>query len=178
MHESTVMQLPVPGPSDRSAASSVDSNDRPLSLRVGYDMQFDVPGPSPTAMVLMLFAHPEIAGRLETAEHLRVEPEGLPVETYLDPMGNRCARVVVPPGGTLCVTYDNVFKTTYAPEPQPQESTPQAEAGLLPTDVLPFLLGSRYCEIDRLSAIAWDLFGKLPPGGARALVHCHSSKLG
>src|SRR5204863_9319042 len=36
-------------------------------------------------------------------------------------------------------------------------------------DVLPFLLGSRYCEVDRLSAVAWDLFGKLPPGGTRAL---------
>jgi transglutaminase-like putative cysteine protease len=53
--------------------------------------------------------------------------------------------------------------------PQAEETTPQEEPGKLPVDVLPFLLGSRYCEVDRLSAIAWDLFGKLPPGGARAL---------
>ena len=29
-----------------------------------------------------------------------------------------------------------------------------------------FLLGSRYCETDRLSDIAWTLFGSTPPGGA------------
>ena len=31
------------------------------------------------------------------------------------------------------------------------------------------MMSSRYCEVDRLSAIAWDLFGKIPSGGARAL---------
>jgi transglutaminase-like putative cysteine protease len=85
---------------------------------------------------------------------------------FLDPFGNRCARVIAPPG-TLRVAYENVCQTTYDPEPQPDAATPQEEAGALPTDVLPFLLNSRYCEIDRLSAIAWDLFGKLPPGGSR-----------
>ena len=42
----------------------------------------------------------------------------------------------------------------------------------LPPDVLPYLLGSRYCEVDRLSAIAWDLFGKIPPGAPRAHAVC------
>ena len=27
-----------------------------------------------------------------------------------------------------------------------------------------FLLGSRYCETDRLSDVAWSLFGQLPKG--------------
>ena len=34
----------------------------------------------------------------------------------------------------------------------------------LPVDVLIFLLGSRYCETDRLMNIAWSLFGKTPKG--------------
>lgn len=140
----------------------------PLALQVGYDMRFDIAGPLPTAMVFMLHVHPEIAGHLESPERLIVEPEGVSAEMFLDPFGNRCARVIAPPGA-LRVAYDNVFKTTYDPEPQPDASTPQEEAGALPTGVLPFLLNSRYCEIDRLSAIAWDLFGKLPPGGSRAL---------
>ena len=140
----------------------------PLALRIGYDMQFDVPGPQPTAMVFLLHVHPQITGLLEAPERLIVEPGDIPAEIFLDPFGNRCARVIAPPG-SLRVTYDNVFATIRQPEPQPEESTPQIDPGKLPADVLPFLLGSRYCEIDRLSAIAWDLFGKLSPGGARAL---------
>ena len=37
----------------------------------------------------------------------------------------------------------------------------------LPDETLAFLFGSRYCETDRLSDIAWSLFGNTPPGGAR-----------
>ena len=33
--------------------------------------------------------------------------------------------------------------------------------------MLVFLLGSRYCETDKLSAIAWSLFGTTPEGWAR-----------
>jgi transglutaminase-like putative cysteine protease len=37
----------------------------------------------------------------------------------------------------------------------------------LPGDVLQYLLGSRYCETDKLSPLAWSLFGDLPAGAAR-----------
>lgn len=37
----------------------------------------------------------------------------------------------------------------------------------LPAETLVFLLGSRYCETDRLSQAAWDLFDKTPGGWAR-----------
>ena len=33
--------------------------------------------------------------------------------------------------------------------------------------MLGYLLGSRYCETDHLSSLAWNLFGHLPPGWAR-----------
>ena len=33
-------------------------------------------------------------------------------------------------------------------------------------------MGSRYCETDRLSQIAWDRFGHVPPGWARAQAIC------
>lgn len=35
----------------------------------------------------------------------------------------------------------------------------------LPDDCLLYLMGSRYCETDSLSQIAWDMFGKVPEGG-------------
>ncbi len=48
----------------------------------------------------------------------------------------------------------------------------------LPDECHGFLMGSRYCETDRLSRIAWDLFGKTPPGWGRVqaigdFVHRH-----
>jgi transglutaminase-like putative cysteine protease len=130
-------------------------------------MCFEI-GSRPTPMVFMLYVHPEVAGRLGGPERLVVEPE-IPLETFLDAYGNRCGRLVAPPAAPLRVSYDAVYHDVYQPEPQPDPSAHQHGAGELPTDVLPFLLGSRYCEVDCLSAVAWDLFGKLPAGGARVL---------
>lgn len=140
---------------------------RPLALRIGYDMQFDLAGPGDTAMLLMLYVHPEVAPRLDRPERLVTEP-AVAAEVFDDAFGNRCGRVVAP-AGALRLTYDAVFHDIYQPEPQPDSEARQHPPGELPTDALPYLLGSRYCEVDRLSAIAWDLFGKLPPGGARVL---------
>ena len=36
----------------------------------------------------------------------------------------------------------------------------------LPDDCLVYLMGSRYCETDRLSQAAWDMFGATPLAGA------------
>lgn len=158
--------------SDSASLHLPTAEARPLSsdlaLQIGYDMRLDIAGPLPTAMIFMLHVHPEVQRQLEAPERFCVEPAAAPTEVFLDAFGNRCVRVIAP-AGELRVTYDNVFRTTRVPEPQPDAATPQEEAGALPTDVLPFLLNSRYCEVDRLSAIAWDLFGKLPPGGERAL---------
>jgi transglutaminase-like putative cysteine protease len=142
---------------------------RPLALRIGFDMHFEIAGPQPTAMLLMLYVHPSVANQLDAAERLLVEPDGTPVDTFFDAFGNRCGRVVAQPGVPFRLTYDAVFNDAYAPEPQPMPDAAQHAPAELPGDVLPFLLGSRYCEIDRLSAVAWDLFGKLRPGGERAL---------
>lgn len=43
----------------------------------------------------------------------------------------------------------------------------------LPSEILVFLLGSRYCETDRLSDMAWQLFGPIPPGWARVQAICN-----
>ena len=42
----------------------------------------------------------------------------------------------------------------------------------LPSDCLAYLMGSRYCETDKLSQVAWDLFGTLPPGWRRVQAIC------
>src|SRR3989442_656307 len=42
----------------------------------------------------------------------------------------------------------------------------------LPEETLIFLLGSRYCETDLLSEIAWKLFAHAPLGWARVQAVC------
>jgi transglutaminase-like putative cysteine protease len=42
----------------------------------------------------------------------------------------------------------------------------------LPEESLLFLLGSRYCETDRLSETAWKLFGDAPTGWGRVQAIC------
>ena len=57
----------------------------------------------------------------------------------------------------------------------PDEIAPSARQHLvqeLPEETLVYLLGSRYCETDRLSDIAWSLFGTTPLGWARVQAIC------
>src|SRR5881392_3509474 len=66
-----------------------------MLIKIGFDIEFELTGPTP--MVLMLFVHPSREGDLRGPQQLRVEPE-LPVSYYTDLFGNRCARLLAPPG--------------------------------------------------------------------------------
>ena len=66
-----------------------------MLIKIGFDIEFELRGPTP--MVLMLFVHPSRENDLRRAQELRVEPD-LPVSYYTDLFGNRCARLLAPPG--------------------------------------------------------------------------------
>ena len=128
-----------------------------MLIRIGYDLVFEVP--QPTAMLLMLYVHPDRAPALRHPEWIQVEPD-TPVEGFTDWFGNRAARILAP-AGTLRLRYENVAADTGKLEPRIDGLT------LHPVDQLPpecwrYLLASRYCEVDRLSQMAWDLFGNTP----------------
>jgi transglutaminase-like putative cysteine protease len=77
--------------------------------------------------------------------------------------GNRFVRFDAAPG-PLSVTY----KADVELYPQSvDENLPEVPVGQLPDDVLPYVLPTRYCESDLLSAEAQRLFGSAPPGIAR-----------
>ena len=139
---------------------------RPLALRIGFDMRIEVYGRTP--ILMMLYAHPDVDAKLDAPERITAEP-AWPIEQFLDGFGNRVGRIVAPAAGEFTIRSETVYHDVYAPEPQPAATAHQHDAGELPHDVLPYLLGSRYCEVDRLGAIAWDLFGDLRHGGERAL---------
>lgn len=129
-----------------------------MLIKIGYELVFDIPAPTP--MVLMLYTHPDHAHVLERPEYIGIEPD-VPLQGYTDSFGNRCARIVAP-AGKLRLTYDNVARDSGQPEPSIAGQTLHPVPDL-PPDVLQFLLPSRYCEVDRMTDQAWQLFGQTPP---------------
>lgn len=145
-----------------------------MYIRIGYEFQFDLP--AATHMLLMLHTHPEKAHLLQRPERIHVEPEGLKLDTFTDALGNRASRLMAP-AGKLRVWSDNVIWDSGQREPAIADLE-RHTVDALPHDVLPYLLGSRYCEVDRLGPMAWDLFGKIPPTWERVQaimdwVHCN-----
>ena len=90
--------LTIPMPLKFPSLAMAAQPDRPLVLRIGYDMQFELLGPQPTAMLLLLYVHPDVSSHLNDLERLVIEPTGTEVETFTDSFGNRCGRIVAPPG--------------------------------------------------------------------------------
>jgi transglutaminase-like putative cysteine protease len=133
-----------------------------MLIRVGYDISFDVPAPTP--MVLMLYLHPSRFEDQHEPENLRIEPF-VPVTLYTDSFGNTCGRIVAPPG-TIRFINDAVVRDSGEPEPMPEGARQHPVQELLP-EVMQFLLASRYCEVDLMENLAWDLFSKTEEGWPR-----------
>ena len=133
-----------------------------MRIRTGFEIIYDCPAPVP--MLLTLSVHPSRRDDLETPDWLRTEPV-LDVRQYLDGFGNICSRIEAP-AGRLVLSADFVIRDSglvdeYCPD------AAQVAVRDLPDDAIVFLLGSRYCETDRLSDLAWSLFGQTQPGWAR-----------
>jgi transglutaminase-like putative cysteine protease len=138
-----------------------------MQIRAGYELIYDFPKPTP--LILTLNIHYSRASDLIRPDHLITLPS-VPISSYRDGFGNWCTRLVAPQG-RLRLSADALVQDTGTPEP----ATPAArqhEVQDLPEETLVFLLGSRYCETDRLSELAWSLFAKTPPGWARVQAIC------
>jgi transglutaminase-like putative cysteine protease len=130
-----------------------------MKIRVGYEISYECPQPTP--MMLMLSVHPSRSGDLLIPDRMQLDPP-VPVNTYHDSFGNFC-HVIRAPSGRLSISADSVVHDTGEPDAIAAEAELHALEDL-PVDVLTYLLGSRYCETDRLSDIAWSLFGQVPRG--------------
>lgn len=138
-----------------------------MLIRLGYEMTFEVQTPS--LMLLHLTIHPDRAHSVRWYGGMVVEPY-LPIDEFTDSFGNRCRRTFAPVG-RLRLRDDMVVEDNGLPDPV----TPwvwQHAAQALPAETMVYLLGSRYCEVDRLSEVAWGLFGGAPEGWARVQAVC------
>lgn len=138
-----------------------------MYVRIGADLSFRLIGPTP--MLLMLYTHPTRSETLLSPEVLHTYPP-LPIETFIDGFGNRCARIA-PDSGNLRIWTESVVQDDGIPD-SPIEGYDQAAVEDLPPETLQFLLSSRYCEVDVLADQAWQLFGHLPSGWRRVQGIC------
>jgi transglutaminase-like putative cysteine protease len=133
-----------------------------MLIRAGYEIGIECDQETP--LMALLSVHPSRAADLRTPAIIRSTGPA-PLEAHLDEFGNLLTRTVAPAGlmklATQFVIQDSGLPDEVAPWAQ---EVPIAQ---LPEDVVGFLLGSRYCETDKLSNLAWSLFGNTPRGWPR-----------
>ena len=138
-----------------------------MKIRAGFNIAYDCPQPTP--MILQVSVHPTRQPDLITWDGLKTDPQ-IPANTYHDSFGNFC-HVITAPAGRLTLSTDFLMQDSGELDPVVPDAMahPLEE---LPVEALVFVLGSRYCETDRLSDIAWSMFGQLPRGWAMVQAIC------
>jgi transglutaminase-like putative cysteine protease len=144
-----------------------------MLIRAGYDLTLSAFAPTP--MIAMLSVRPDRAADLKTP-HMIKSDRGIALQEYRDGFGNVCTRFTLP-NGISTLSCDFVIEDCGEPDRQ-VASACQHDIADLPHDVLVYLVGSRYCDTDLLSNIAWGLFGHIPTGWQRVqaivdFVHSH-----
>jgi len=121
-----------------------------MLIRTGFDMCFRTWAPIPT--MGLLDVRPEYESQLRTPQQLTVEPD-VPLHRFVDSFGNICTRLTLPPGDTW-LRSDFVVEVPDTPDPVVRDARwhPVEE---LPDDTLIYLMGSRYCEVGKLTTAAW-----------------------
>jgi transglutaminase-like putative cysteine protease len=120
-------------------------------------------------MLLMLSIHPSRRSDLLSEYRIDFSPK-VQSRDFKDSFGNICTRLVAPPG---LLELRNEF--LIADSGQPETVVPDAEqwpVEALPDDALMYLLGSRYCDTQKLSDHAWSTFGCIDGGWARTQAIC------
>ncbi len=138
-----------------------------MEIRVGYELIYDCPQPTP--MILVLNVHYTRASDILVPDHVTTDPS-IPIAAYRDGFGNWCSRIVAPKG-RIRIASTAVVKDSGEPDVI-ATSAQQHSIQDLPEEALVFLLGSRYCDTEKFSQTAWSLFGQTPSGWGRVQAIC------
>nr|WP_210313581.1 transglutaminase family protein [Rhodopseudomonas rhenobacensis] len=128
-------------------------------------------------MNLMLSVHPSRMQHVIGEHRIRFSSQ-VESRDILDMFGNVCTRIVAPPG-KIEISNDFLIEDSGLPD-EVAPGARQLPVAELPDDALIYLLGSRYCDTDKLSNLAWSLFGGITSGWERVqaivdYVHDHIS---
>jgi transglutaminase-like putative cysteine protease len=139
-----------------------------MQIRVGYDLTYSCPQATP--MILTLNIHASRASDIIVPDPLCTTPP-CSMAGYRDSFDNWCTRIIAP-AGEFRVFADALVNDSGLPDTV-NPAAMQTPVETLPEETLRFLLGSRYCETDLLSPIAWQLFGNSAGGWARVQAICN-----
>ena len=141
-----------------------------MIIDIGFDIELAVT--APTAIIYLLRVHPSRKHDLLAPEQFRITA-GLAVNDYTDSFGNLCGRIKVPTGVSKVRISSRASVFDSGIPDQRDANARQHSPNELPTEVLEFLLPSRYCEVDSaLLDFAWREFGRFPPGWQRVQGIC------
>jgi transglutaminase-like putative cysteine protease len=138
-----------------------------LQIAVGYELFYEFPQPTP--MLMMVNIHASRAADIIVPDIPTITP-AVPFATYHDGFGNLCTRLVAP-AGQVRIAGAGTVRDHGLPDLVDHNAW-QHQVQDLPEDTLIYLLGSRYCETDELTPIAWQLFAHTQPGWARVQAIC------
>ena len=138
-----------------------------MLIRLGYDIIFDTPAPVP--FVTLLKVHISRVNDLLQLDELKIS-SATHFECYFDSFGNTCCRFLAP-AGQLRLSNSTLIHDSGEPDPVAPWAR-EIPVQHLPKEALQYLLSSRYCEVDKMSNIATELFGGVAPGWNRVQAVC------
>lgn len=138
-----------------------------MKIRAGFDISFEVAQTTP--MIVMLTVHPSRAADLLTKHCIKVTPHAV-MHDYLDQFGNVCTRLVAPPVGIRLQS--ELLISDRGLHDEINLFAVEVPVERLPDEVLVYLVPSRYCDSEKLSDLAWSLFGTKERGWSRVQAIC------
>lgn len=139
-----------------------------MLIRIGYNISFELEQDVP--FLTLTRVHPSRQADLRSSDAILTTPN-VPVEVYLDTFGNLCSRFLAHPG-TISLHTEAAIEDSGLPDPVAL-GAPEIPVTKLPPETLRFLLSSRYCEVDLMSSIAFELFASISPGWSRVQAICN-----
>ena len=139
-----------------------------MMIRLGYDIQFETLAEVP--FVTLLNVHPSREKDLREPDELRADP-AVRIEKFEDSFGNHACRLLAP-AGKIRLHNSTLIEDSGNPDATDLNAA-EIPIDQLPPDVLPYLMNSRYCEVDLLSNTAVELFATAPRGWQRVQAVCN-----
>ncbi len=145
------------------------------ALKLSVHVIADLVLPVPTPTTLQIEAAQVAGVQAVESPALTVAPFA-EAEPFLDFYGNPCRRLMMV-AGDVRLEYAATVTLPDAPSPPAEKAheaggAHEADALHLPTDALLYTLPSRYCQSDKMVAMAQDMFGDVAPGFARVQTVC------
>ena len=137
-----------------------------MQIRYGFDIELELF--QPTTIVTLMDVHPSRASDIvESDMH---SSQGIRFEKFIDGFGNQSRRMTAD-AGPLALKLQGLANDSGMHDAVDFFAEVES-VSTLPHEVLPFLMGSRYCETDLLSNFAWSNFGSNRGGWMKVQAVC------